>query len=383
MVDLQHFQQFSIDPETHIATIGAGTHLGDLDTRLFNAGERAVAHGTCPQVGMGGHFTIGGLGTMSREWGMALDHIVEVEVVLANSSIVKASSTQHSDVFFAIKGAAASFGIVTEFKLLTHQAPRQALQYTFTWNLGSTAAKAKLFKDWQKLISSENLTRRFASELVVSEAGLLLSGSFFGTRDEWHLFELEKHFPPSNSGNLATLTDWLGMLSSGAENLIEQVVGGVPASFYAKSMSFTPQTLIPDAGVDAMFNYIDSAAKGTLAWFIIFDLEGGAVNDVPVDATAYAHRDAIMWMQSYAISLVGPVSQTTKKFLGGLNDIISSFHPNAGLTSYPGYVDPYLKDPQSAYWASNLPRLQRIKSAIDPKDVFHNPQSVRVVSAQR
>lgn len=332
---------------------------------------------------MGGHFTIGGLGTMSREWGMALDHIIEVEVVLANSSIVKASSTQHPDVFFAIKGAAAGFGVVTEFKLLTHQAPRQALQYTFTWNLGSTAAKAKLFKDWQKLISSENLTRRFASELVVSEAGVLLSGSFFGTRDEWHSFELEKRFPPSNSGNVATLTDWLGMLNSGAENLIEQVAGGVPASFYAKSMPFTSQTLIPDAGVDAMFKYIDSATKGTLAWFIIFDLEGGAVNDVPVNATAYAHRDAIMWMQSYAISLVGPVSQITKKFLSGLNDVISSFRPNAGLTAYPGYVDPYLKDPQSAYWASNLPRLQRIKSAIDPKDVFHNPQSVRVVSEQR
>jgi FAD/FMN-containing dehydrogenases len=100
VVDLKRFQQFSVDPDTLVATIGAGTLLGDLQSRLDHAGGRAVAHGTCPQVGTGGHFTIGGLGTMSREWGMALDHIVGAEVVLANSTIIRASDTHNQDVFF-------------------------------------------------------------------------------------------------------------------------------------------------------------------------------------------------------------------------------------------------------------------------------------------
>ena len=75
-----------------------------------------MSHGTCPQVGSGGHFTIGGHGPISRQFGAALDHIVEVEVVLANSSIVTAWDAQNQDIFFAIKGAASGFGIVTEFK---------------------------------------------------------------------------------------------------------------------------------------------------------------------------------------------------------------------------------------------------------------------------
>lgn len=383
VVDPRHFQQFSVDPDTHIATVGAGTLLGDLHTRLFNAGGRAVAHGTCPQVGIGGHFTIGGLGPKSREWGTALDHIVEAEVVLANSSIVRASESQNQDVLFVVKGAAAGFGIVTEFKLRTHPAPTQAVQYSFTWSLGSTAEKARLFKDWQRVIFSENITRRFNSELVVSDAGVMLSGTFYGTRDQWHAFELERHFPPSNTAHAVTLTDWLGMIASEAEQMIQDVTGGTPASFYAKSMSFAAEDIITDDGVDAMFKYIDTIHKDTPAWFIIFDLEGGAVNDISTDATAYAHRDAIMWMQSYVVSLFGPVSNTTKSFLNGLNEVIASSRPGALYGTYPGYVDPYLEDPQSAYWGSNLPRLQRIKADIDPKDVFHNPQSVRAIRGRR
>ncbi|KAJ5090652.1 hypothetical protein N7532_009336 [Penicillium argentinense] len=381
VVDLQNFQQFSIDPNTQIATIGAGTLLRDLTTRLNDAGGRAVAHGTCGQVGTGGHFTIGGLGPKSREWGMALDHVEEATVVLANSTIVQATKDQHQDVLFAIKGAAASFGIVTEFKLHTHPAPTQAYQYSFTWTMGSSRDKANVFKDWQRLVSNETLTRKFASELVVTEAGVIVSGTYFGTREEFDAFELENHFPMASSSTVLTLSNWLGMIGSRAEDLIEQAAGGIPVSFYSKSLPFTNATIIPDEGVDALFEYIDKTPKDTLAWFIIFDLEAGATNDVPMDATAYAHRDAFMWMQSYAINLLGPVSRQSKNFLQGLNDVIlRSEKPGARFGAYPGYVDPYMENAQYAYWGSNLPRLETIKRDIDPNDVFHNPQSVRVKS---
>ncbi|KAJ5340303.1 hypothetical protein N7541_009427 [Penicillium brevicompactum] len=380
VVDLKNFQQFSVDPDTLVATIGAGTLLGDLQTRLDYAGGRAVAHGTCPQVGTGGHFTIGGIGPLSREWGMALDHIVEAEVVLANSTIIRASEAHNQDVFFAIGGAAAGFGIVTEFKLHTHEVPREAIQYSFIWNLGTTSEKAELFKDWQRLISSKDLSRKFASKLIVSVAGVIISGTYFGSKEEWEAFKIEKHFPPSNPANIVTLTDWMGMLGSGAETLTESVVGGIPVPFYSKSMSFTPENLIPDRGVDTMFKYIGTTDKGTTVWFIIFNVEGGATNDIPINATAYAHRDAIMWMQSYAVNLLGPISTTTKNFLNGLNAVAASYHPSADFGAYPGYVDPQLIDPQTSYWGPNLPRLQTIKADIDPHDVFHNPQSVQALS---
>lgn len=376
---LKNFEQFSVDNETNIATVGAGTNLGDLQTRLYNGGGWAIAHGTCGQVGTGGHLTIGGLGPMSRQWGLALDHVEEVEVVLANSSIVRASSTQNQDLFFAVKGAAASFGIVTEFKIRTHPAPTQALQFSFTVNLGDTASRARYFRDWQRLVSVHSLTRKFSTELVVFQGGILVSGTFFGSEAEFKEFGLEEDFPIKNHSNVVYLTDWLGMVTSKAEDLIRNAMGGIPSSFYAKSMAFTPETLIPDHAIGSLFKYLDSADKGTLAWFIIFDLEGGATNDVAANATAYAHRDTIMWMQSYAVNILGPVSKQTKQFLNGINDIISSSRPGVQFGSYPGYVDPLMEDPQSAYWGSNLPKLQQIKASVDPNDLFHNPQSVQGV----
>ncbi|KAL2004892.1 hypothetical protein VTN00DRAFT_3165 [Thermoascus crustaceus] len=143
VVDLKNFQQFSMDNSTYITTIGAGTLLGDVTTRLHNAGGRATAHGICPQV--------------------ALDHIVEAEVVLANSSIIRASETENPDAFFAVKGAAPSFGIVTEFKVRTEPEPGSAVQYSYTFNIRHTASRAKTFRDWQTFISQPDLTRKFSS----------------------------------------------------------------------------------------------------------------------------------------------------------------------------------------------------------------------------
>ena len=54
VVDLVHFQKFEMDTSTWRATIGGGTLLGDVTKRLHDAGGRAIAHGTCPQVGIGG-----------------------------------------------------------------------------------------------------------------------------------------------------------------------------------------------------------------------------------------------------------------------------------------------------------------------------------------
>lgn len=69
------------------ATVGGGTLLGDLTKRIHEAGNRAMAHGICPQVGLGGHAIIGRLGPTSHLWGTALDHIEEIEIVLADGSI--------------------------------------------------------------------------------------------------------------------------------------------------------------------------------------------------------------------------------------------------------------------------------------------------------
>ena len=377
VIDLKHFQQFSMDRSTWRATIGAGTLLGDVTKRLHDAGGRAMAHGTCPAVGIGGHATIGGLGPTSRQWGSALDHVEEVEVVLASSAIVRASSTKNPDIFWAIKGAGASFGVVTEFIVRTEPEPGEIVQYSYRFQTGSWLEKAQTFKDWQSFVTDPALTRKLATEVVLTEVGMVISGAYFGPKAEYDALGFhEKFFQSEEDANVIIFNDWLGAVGHWAEDVALFFGSGVPCDMFSKSLTFNQMNLIPDTVIDEMFAFIERTSKGTLVWFVIFDLEGGAVNDTPQTATAYAHRDALFYLQSYAVG-VGGVSDTTKDFIRGVNGVITKGMPNDTLGSYAGYVDPELKDGQKAYWGVNLPRLEQIKKEVDPGDVFHNPQSVR------
>jgi FAD/FMN-containing dehydrogenase len=100
VVDLAALNTVTVDKKTWKATIGGGTRLEQVTNGLYSQGKRAIAHGTCPQVGIGGHATIGGQGPLSRMWGLTLDHVLEMEVVLADGTITRASASQNEDLFF-------------------------------------------------------------------------------------------------------------------------------------------------------------------------------------------------------------------------------------------------------------------------------------------
>lgn len=187
-----------------------------------------MSHGTSPQVGIGGHATIGGLGPTDRQYGMALDHVLSAQVVLANSSIVTASPTQYPDIFFAIRGAGASFGIVTEFEVRTEAAPGLAVQYQFTFNIQDTSSRADTFKAWQRFISNPSLPREFSCQLVLAEGLLLIEGEYFGSLADFEALQLESQFPANQGYNVTVFNDWLALVAAWGVQLGEDLTGGIP-----------------------------------------------------------------------------------------------------------------------------------------------------------
>lgn len=99
VIDLQSFQEVSLDAN-NVAKVGGGVRLGNLAQGIFDQKQRALPHGTCPGVGVGGHATHGGFGLSSRAWGLTLDTIVGLDVVLANGNFVKATSTAYPDIYY-------------------------------------------------------------------------------------------------------------------------------------------------------------------------------------------------------------------------------------------------------------------------------------------
>lgn len=273
-----------------------------------------------------------------------------------------------------MKGAGAGFGIVTEFVMRTHPEPGSVVQYSYSLSFGKHADMVPVFKQWQDLVSDPNLDRKFGTEFIAHELGAIITATYYGTEDEWNASGIPGRIP---KGKLSVVIDnWLAVLTQQAEEAA-LYLSDIHTAFTVRSLAFTAEETLSVDSITKVMKYLDDTNHGTLLWFLIFDATGGAISDVPMNATAYSHRDKIMFCQGYGIG-VPVLTQLTKDFLGGLIDTIQD-STTTKLTTYPGYVDPSLIDPQQSYWGPNLQKLESIKTAYDPNDVFHNPQSVRPV----
>lgn len=97
---MSNLKRVSVDARSGLAYVQSGIRLGDMALGIYRQGGRALAHGTDPQVGVGGQTSFGGYGFGSRKWGLLLDQVIQAEVVLANGSIVNASATENTELFW-------------------------------------------------------------------------------------------------------------------------------------------------------------------------------------------------------------------------------------------------------------------------------------------
>lgn len=272
----------------------------------------------------------------------------------------------------ALRGAASGFGVVTQFVVRTHPEPDSVVQYEYTLASGSHADMAPLFSAWLDLMRDPKLDRRFGSLFLMVPTGAVIAGTFYGTKTEFEATDIPDRFPGDARRHLV-LTDWRGSVAHEVEKLA-LFAASLPAPFYSKSLALRREDVPSPSNVRDLFRWVDTQEKGTPLWFIIFDSSGGAVGDVPSNATSFAHRDKILYYQSYFVAL--PLTTTSRDFVNNFHTQLIAAAP-AAFGTYPGYVDPDLPDAPRQYWGANLPRLQEIKRMWDPADVFHNPQSVR------
>ena len=133
--------------------------------------------------------------------------------------------------------------------------------------------------------------------------------------------------------------------------------------------------------VNALFdNANDSNARHS--WYILLDLHGGrnsAVASIAPSATAYVHRDKLFLYQLSDSVSSGTYPKAGFSLLKGFRESITKSMKDDEWGMYTNYIDSQLdsKTAQKLYWGSNLWRLQSIKLARDPENVFYNPQGVR------
>jgi FAD/FMN-containing dehydrogenase len=120
MVDLSPMRMVSVDPAIRRAVCGGGATLADLDAAT-QAHGLAVTTGIVSHTGVGGLTLGGGMGWLTHKAGLTIDNLVEAQVVTAEGDILRASADENSDLFWAIRGGGANFGVVTSFTYNLHQ----------------------------------------------------------------------------------------------------------------------------------------------------------------------------------------------------------------------------------------------------------------------
>jgi FAD/FMN-containing dehydrogenase len=119
MLDLGAMNRIEVDPQARIARVEGGALWRDVDAATQPHGL-ATTGGFVSTTGVGGYTLGGGVGWLMRRCGLAIDNLLEAEVVLADGRNSIASQNQHADLFWALRGGAGGFGVVTRFTYRLH-----------------------------------------------------------------------------------------------------------------------------------------------------------------------------------------------------------------------------------------------------------------------
>ncbi|ESZ97286.1 hypothetical protein SBOR_2314 [Sclerotinia borealis F-4128] len=394
IVSLQNFNSINVNTRTNIATVGGGVRLGNLALGLYSQGKRAVPHGTCPGVGIGGHFTHGGYGYASRLWGLALDTIVGLDVVLANGTQIHTTATAYPDIFYAMRGAGDSFGIITTFYLQTFAAPSSVLTFaaSIPATLNSVSTAVSSFTKLQKFtLDSAQINNNITLGIYTDNYGSFSLSGWCMSCDLNHFKSVTfpailSAFPTADSSSVESLgwTDALVSANNGGQ-LQEPLTGYVAHdTFYAKSVVTRNSEPLTTAQLTSYFTYLLNQGRSAPApWYSIIDLYGGVGSQINVpssDSSAYSDRDAHWVFQNYGFTSnsLPPYDDAITPFVDSLNSALSAGASN-DFGTYLNYVDPALSATDFAmlgYGQTAYNKLLTIKQTVDPNEVFWNPQSI-------
>jgi FAD/FMN-containing dehydrogenase len=353
-VDLKGMAAVDVRPDGTVR-IGPGAHLVDVYTELAKAG-RCLPAGSCPTVGVAGLTLGGGIGVLSRKYGLTCDRLDSVTIVPADSRLVPATRSTDTDLFWALRGGGGgNFGIATEFIFSTDAAP-QLTVFSLRFPAGSAANVLGAWQEWISRIPHELWTN-----LVItggSPPTCRVGGCFVGSAGE--LNSVLAGFKPAAKSMSRSVQE-----KSYLDAMKYFAGSGSPSreSFVASSRIVPGPVADPAAMVALVAGKPDTD--------VLLDSLGGAVAEVDPTATAFPHRKALASAQIYTRA-----TATAERATAQVNDVRDGLGSMVGNTGYVNYIDPDMPDWASAYYGPNLDRLKTIAKQIDPDRVFNFPQAV-------
>lgn len=358
VIDISEMNKIHVDQVNHIASIQAGAALGNVYKELWKF-RQTIPAGTVANVGLVGLTLGGGIGYLTRIFGLTCDNLLEVELVLASGKIVTTNKKEHPDLFWALRGGGGgNFGIVTQLTYQTHDISYVSIfRITYDWDDFECAYDA--WQNWAPFTT----TRLTSSIEMKADRTIILDGQFTGTVRELktHLVPLIKKCRPNSIK--AKYTSFYQ-----ATLFFDDPLENVPAPF-KRSGSFI-ENVLPQEALVSMKKLLENAPnKNSAIWQQA--LCGIAGEPEPSD-TAFFYRNSII-AQEYNTTWTYPKERSSNiRWVESVRQTLSRY-TNGDYVNWP---DIYIKNWQTTYYGTNYAKLQDVKTIYDPDNIFCFPQSI-------
>jgi len=371
VIDLSLMKFVRVNTEDQTVRVGGGNVWGEVD-HATHAFGLAIPAGIISTTGVGGLTLGGGVGHLSRKYGLTIDNLLEADMVLADGSFVTVNSSQHEDLFWAIRGGGGNFGIVTSFKFQAHQL-KTVYGGPTLWPIEKTEEMMSWYHAF--LDQAPDELNGFIATLVIPGPPFPehLHGKHFcgiiwcyagDTENAKEVFEpilemnpIFEHVGEMPYPSIQTLFD--GLLPAGLQ-------------WYWRADFFD------NIGAEARKKHLEFGQKipTPLSQMHLYPISGAA-SRVGKDETAWAYRNA-----KYAGVIVGvdPNPANAGVITQWCKDYFDALHPFSLGGAYSNFMMDEGQERVKASYRYNYDRLAQVKKKYDPDNFFRVNQNIQPAS---